>query len=414
MSKLLPWALAALSLTGCLTDEQVDTSSTAGLSFEDFKARAGVETHTGAYVLDWDMVLHGEDALYDYWQQSRQGALSIHRQGGQDVKWSAQQAVNLTYCIGNSFTPQQRQLIVAAMTAATEGGWEKFANVDFKHVPGEDANCNAQNNNVVFDVNRVQNQPYLARAFFPNDPRQVRNVLFDTTAFGGNLGNGVTLTNVMIHELGHVLGFRHEHIRADQGRAVECPEDNNYRGVTAYDQQSTMHYPQCGSPNNTLALSPLDQQGVALVYGPPVVPVPPMALLNSPQAGQTVEPTFMVDAAVVDTDLVKADLIIDDVLYASKTTGPFQFEVTLAPGPHTLSISAVDETGLTTTTPPIAFFVAGGGDGDGGGGGNGGGGGQGDGGYGSNDLVGGCSTGGAGAGLALGLLAPGPVARRRR
>jgi hypothetical protein len=409
---VLASTVAAAGLFGCALD-QPSESSTAGMSFEELKARAGREPGTGAYVLDWDMVIHGDDALFDYWSRSQQGALTIYSVGGTQIKWDATQKKNLTYCIGGGFGATNKQLIKDAMKAATEGGWEKFADVNFTHVELQDANCNAQNANVMFDVNLAPTGAgYLARAFFPNDARGNRNVLVAVESFNPQQTGGITLTNILIHELGHALGFRHEHIRAP---GAPCPEDNQYAAVTPYDQVSTMHYPQCGSPNNTLALSNLDRSGVAMVYGAPIVNMPPMTNITSPANGATVGPTFRVSSAIVDTDLVKAELLIDGTVYQTLTTGPFDFQVTdLALGEHQLQIKGTDGGGLTSTTSITVTVTKGGGSGTGSGNGTGNGNGTGGGDGAETDVVGGCSTGGGNASLLLGLALAGLLIRRRR
>ena len=84
--------------------------------------------------------------------------------------------------------------------------------------------------------------------------RRNREVLIDCTSFG-NI-NPYTLRGILRHELGHVLGFRHEHTRPEAGT---CFEDNSWRPLTPYDSSSVMHYPQCnGSNPGDLTLTDLD------------------------------------------------------------------------------------------------------------------------------------------------------------
>ena len=102
--------------------------------------------------------------------------LTVHQVNGQDAVWNSTEKRLLTYCVSTSFGNQYAQM-VADMQAAT-GAWEAVANVDFIHVGGQDGSCTASNSNVVFDVRPVNvNGQYLARAFFPNEPRSSRNVL---------------------------------------------------------------------------------------------------------------------------------------------------------------------------------------------------------------------------------------------
>jgi len=76
-----------------------------------------------------------------------------------------------------------------------------------------------------------------------------------------------------------------------------------------------------------------------------------MAQINQPADGATVSPNFDVEASIIDSDLVKAELSIDGVVKGSLTAAPFTFHVTsLALGSHKLDIKATDATGQTTTT----------------------------------------------------------------
>jgi hypothetical protein len=322
---LLAATVATLALSGCV--DPPNLGSTAGLTFEQFKARTYREPATGLYILDWDTPVSGDAELYRIWELTQQGALAVYSINGQDIKWDAAQRKNLTYCVSNTFGANKQQ-VVDAMKTASDSGWEKLADVNFVYVPAEDANCTAANTNVLFDVNPVNaNGQYLMRSFFPDSPRDERNVLIDNTAFQPGGTGGVPFANIVAHELGHTLGFRHEHIRPE-ANATDSLEDNQYRPLTTYDSASVMHYPQCNGTSTTLAFTARDQQGVVALYGPPAQNMSPTAQVTQPQNGATVPPSFTVEAQIVDTDLVKAELYIDDALAGTLTAAPFQFQVT--------------------------------------------------------------------------------------
>ena len=189
----------------------------------------------------------------------------VHVANGQWARWSASQALNLTYCISNSnkgggFTGSQYTAVVNAMNSAASA-WEGAGRVNFVHVSSLDGNCNNRSN-VVFNVKRVCSGQYLASAFFPNYSRKSRELKVDCTSFG-NISPW-SLAGVLRHELGHTIGLRHEHTRPEAGT---CFEDNSWAALTAYDSSSVMHYPQCnGTQNGDLVLTNLDRQGAAILY----------------------------------------------------------------------------------------------------------------------------------------------------
>ena len=85
----------------------------------------------------------------------------------------------------------------------------------------------------------------------------------------------VTVRGLLRHELGHMLGFRHEHPWAeDMGSCDEAPDEADYdltgRRLTAYDRTSVMHYAQCdGVAGSDYVISRDDGIGARKVYGMP-------------------------------------------------------------------------------------------------------------------------------------------------
>jgi serine protease len=243
------------------------------MTFEEFEASVYREPFEGGkYIVNGDTPIVNEKHLREFYERKIQTEpepmegleIIVHNVGGLDAIWNTVEKQNLTYCVSTNFGSRHSS-VVADMAAAT-GVWEAVADIDFSHVGAEDSDCNAFNNDVVFDVRPVDvNGDYLARAFFPNDPRSARNVLIDETSFQLTPGGKLTLVGILRHELGHTLGFRHEHTRPESGT---CFEDNDWRMVTEYDPFSVMHYPQCnGLGDWTLSLTDIDHTGAACLYG---------------------------------------------------------------------------------------------------------------------------------------------------
>ncbi len=248
-----------------------------GKTFEEFEATVYKEPGEGGkYIVSGDMAIPDRKLLREFFDKLQQeadgvahGKLTVQlaaaqgANGGVDI-WTSAKKRKLTYCVSDAFGAH-KPAVIADMEAASKS-WEEAAMVDFIHVPAQDASCDANNANVLFDVRPVDvGGEYLARAFFPSDQRRDRNVLIDSTSFDLPAGEPLQLTGILRHELGHSLGLRHEHTRPEAGT---CFEDNQFQPLTAYDKFSVMHYPQCnGGGDWSLMLTALDKAGSACLYG---------------------------------------------------------------------------------------------------------------------------------------------------
>ncbi|SOE18257.1 matrixin [Hoeflea halophila] len=254
------------------------------MTFEEFRESLYKEPgENGKFIVNGDTAIANEKQLREYFARLRNEAansvdpkvpeLAVITVGGLDAIWSQSERRALSYCVSLSFGSRYQQTVEAMRQAAT--AWEAAADLKFIHRLDQDASCTPNNTSVVFDVRPVSGGRYLARAFFPHDARPARNVLIDDSSYTLDPMRKLSLRGILRHELGHVIGIRHEHTRPDSGT---CHEDDNWRPVTDYDAFSVMHYPQCnGQGDWSLTLTHLDRNGIACLYGP--------------AAGFTIDPT---------------------------------------------------------------------------------------------------------------------------
>lgn len=260
-------------------DKQGASSSrltSANLGYDEFRERVFKEPFEGGlYIVNGDTTVESEKELEAFfekeifleWPSTKFGALIVNTEKGRIAGWDNIQKTALTYCVSKEFGARYNTVVLEMANATA--AWETESNIDYIHVQKLDDNCTRNTNDVVFDVRPVDvGGKYLARAFFPNYARVNRNILIDSSAFNHSPNSKLTLTGILRHELGHTLGFRHEHTRPESGA---CFEDNNWipLGKGEYDGFSVMHYPQCnGLSDWTLTLSEQDKLGVACLYGP--------------------------------------------------------------------------------------------------------------------------------------------------
>ncbi len=273
MSLRKPRTVAAITLAaGALALSVLPANSAteygSAPSYQEFRASTFVDTDT-QYVVNGDEPVSTDGKLRQFYDsmvgdkhtgKQLEGGLIVNRVSGSDDKWSASQALNLTYCVSTKFGSDHARMVTAMASGA--GQWEAATSkVNYNYVPAQDANCNTRNNNVLFSVEPVNTTQYIARAFFPSSPKRSRNVLVDDSIW---TSGSWTPSNIVAHELGHTLGFRHEHTRPESGT---CFEDNNWRALTPYDSASIMHYPQCNGSSSDLSMTDQDRAGIRALYG---------------------------------------------------------------------------------------------------------------------------------------------------
>jgi hypothetical protein len=239
---------------------------TAPVSWEQFLASAYKEPWPGGkYIVDGDIPLRDETDLREYYNSwtSEDSALTVRRTFNVDRIWAFPDRFKLTYCVSTAFAANY-QTVIANMATAT-ASWSARVGVRYEYLPAHDASCNQNNANVTFDVRPVSQDTANASAFFPDYARASRSLAIRPSAFTSTAG-GRDFQGILRHELGHTLGFRHEHIWLNSPCHGESSADA--RLATAYDVNSVMHYPEC-RPSGTggYRQTQVDYIGAVGLYG---------------------------------------------------------------------------------------------------------------------------------------------------
>ncbi len=249
-----------------------DVAQTGGqrVSFEAW-AKANVRQEGEVYYVDGDFGLTREQAIAYYESSvSQSGALwSYSGSYAGLAKFPVDHQQNITWCTSSPDFTIDDVNRVETFAEQAMGAWEAVADVRYVHLPpGSDATCATSN----ADVRIVVMPESVAGAAAAGDaPQSGRHLSIKKSVIEGDSG---FLLAVMQHELGHTLGFGHEHDRPTD--ATPCSSMN---GCGAYDSprdgSSVMYYVGVTGYTGGAGgagwnyVSQWDLEGAQKVYGAP-------------------------------------------------------------------------------------------------------------------------------------------------
>jgi len=184
---------------------------------------------------------------------------------GQNDAWPKEMWHELTYCVNPRFKGATDMIRQSFAEAALD--WMEVANVTFTEIQTESCTFRDRGEALFFITPVSRRSRFNMRAFFPS---------YDEMYFRIQVNRGKLdkfsyerIRGIFRHEIGHVLGFRHEHVHPEATVDRElCPmEGGEIVAITDYDRYSVMHYGRCGGKNGFYSrLSELDKVGAALYY----------------------------------------------------------------------------------------------------------------------------------------------------
>jgi len=221
------------------------------------------------YVTEGDLIRTRDEIAGDFERQRQAESprqpgeltVNVRADGGVDI-WARPQRA-LTYSIdrGSFATPALADSVLK-LTAKAAAEWVAACGAPcgvtftFKEDPTP---TTAEATFVIRGVDA--RGEYVAAAFFPSYAPVRRMLNVDRTFH--QLGDVELQQGVLRHELGHVLGYRHEQVRGVPGCFAE---GGRWQPVTPYNPTSTMHYHCGGGGTPRLTLSELDKQGHRDLY----------------------------------------------------------------------------------------------------------------------------------------------------
>jgi hypothetical protein len=260
---------------------------------------SAVGAPSGMLVVEGDLYFRSEQDLQAYYDErmleERDKAHAFkNSESGYIPAFEFPDSVDITYCVSNGFGAQKATWATRLADAAR--AWEKVVNVRFRYRSEFDASCSSSTTGVDFAMVKVDGaggycasnkMTWLGGCNAGSGTLEI-DTLADIT-FAGAAPNA-TPTGAIRHELGHILGLRHEHpwgatppadCNGEFPTHDTAPTDwdltGEQLGSLAYDQDSVMHYPfdgtgpsgiDCGgNKQSSFTITNADSNSAQVLYG---------------------------------------------------------------------------------------------------------------------------------------------------
>jgi len=226
---------------------------------------------SGNYLVEGDLLI-SDNEIGSYLRHLRNptpqlvssGELIINAPGGRLDYIVDPADRKMTYAVDRASFPSQQaaqKISDNFRSAATE--WENVCpacGIAFQEKSLADIGQDASPRSFVIRFQNVAGGP-IARSFFPSTAAGRRDVAVFPDYLSPNLS--FDAVGVFRHEIGHILGYRHEHISNVPGCATE---GNEWKLLTPYTPNSVMHYFCGGHGSLDLAIRKADAEGHRCIY----------------------------------------------------------------------------------------------------------------------------------------------------